>query len=252
MQTQVANRPLVSRPVLARVTPFAVYMGFLALEDGAGQWFGDALDPRWLYPVKIAAVILTLFYFRREYTELMSGADRRAWRWGVPVGLLVFVMWINLDWGWTNQSGMAHAINQAAHGLGMGAPLPVPDEGAGYDPRNAAGELDWTLVVLRIFGAALVVPVMEELFWRSFLMRWIDKQDFLSLAPARVGFGAILISSALFATAHPLWLAALLTGVIYAWLYRASGSLWTPTLAHASTNLALGLYVVSSGEWRFW
>lgn len=252
MQTQVAKRPLVSRPVIARVAPFAVYMGFLALEDGAGQWFGDALDPRWLYPVKIAAVILTLFYFRRDYTELIPRADRRAWLWGVPVGLLVFAMWINLDWGWTTQSGMAHAINQAAQGLGMGAPLPVPDAGAGYDPRNAAGELDWTLVVLRIFGAALVVPVMEELFWRSFLMRWIDKQDFLGLAPARVGIGAILISSALFATAHPLWFAALLTGVIYAWLYRASANLWTPTVAHASTNLALGVYVVSSGQWRFW
>lgn len=252
MQSQVAESPLVSRPVMARVAPFAVYMVFLAVEDGAGEWFGDALDPRWLYPVKIAAVILALFYFRRDYTELIPRADLRAWLWGVPVGLLVFVMWINLDWGWMTQAGVAHGINQAAHGLGVDKLVPVTDESSGYDPRNTAGELDWALVVLRIFGAVMVVPVMEELFWRSFLMRWIEKADFLNLPPAGVGFSAILISSALFATVHPLWFAAILTGVIYAWLYRASGSLWPPIIAHAVTNGVLGVWVVSTGNWQFW
>jgi hypothetical protein len=229
MQTEAAKRPLVSRPVLARVAPFAVYMAFLAVEDVARQWLGDALDPRWLYPVKIVAVILTLLYFRRDYTELTLKADSRAWTWGVPVGLLVFVLWINLDWGWLN--------------LG---------DGPGYDPRTADGGMDWTLVAMRIFGAALVVPVMEELFWRSFLMRWIDHHDFRDWEPARVGLRAILISSALFAVEHTLWFAGLLAGLAYAWLYRASGNLWTPIVSHATTNLALGLYVLYSGEWRFW
>lgn len=229
MTTQAAKRPLISRPVLARVAPFAVYMGFLALEDLTRNWAGDALDPRWLYPVKITAVILTLLYFRRDYTELAVPADRRAWAWGVPAGLLVFVLWINLDWGWMT--------------LG---------EGAGFDPRDGSGRLDWSLVLPRIAGAALVVPVMEELFWRSFLMRWIDHHDFRNWEPARVGLRAVLITSALFAVEHTLWFAGLLAGLAYAWLYRASGNLWTPTISHATTNLALGVYVVHSGQWRFW
>lgn len=229
MEAQAAKRPFISRPVMARVAPFAVYMGFLAVEDMARNWAGDVLDPRWLYPVKILAVILTLLYFRRDYTELAVRADSRAWSWGVPSGLLVFVLWINLDWGWMN--------------LG---------EGTGYNPLGADGGVDWGLVAFRLLGAALIVPVMEELFWRSFLMRWIDHHDFRSWEPARVGLRAVLISSALFAVEHTLWFAGLLAGLVYAWLYRSSGNLWTPTISHATTNLALGVYVLQTGEWQFW
>jgi hypothetical protein len=106
--------------------------------------------------------------------------------------------------------------------------------------------------LLRLAGAALVVPLMEELFWRSFLLRWVQSQQFLDLAPVQIGLRAILISSVLFGLEHNLWLAGIVAGLAYAWLYRASGNLWPPIIAHAITNLILGVWVLSTGNWQFW
>ena len=217
---------------MARILPFALYMAFLAIE-GAVVDFAPALpwlDVRWLYPVKIAAVVAALWYYRSFYVELHS---RPTWFWGgliAPLlGLVVFVLWINMDSGWMNLGGAV-----------------------GFDPRDSTGAFDWPLVLTRLAGAALVVPLMEELFWRSFLMRWIQEHHFLELAPVQIGLRAILISSVLFGLEHSLWLAGIVAGLAYAWLYRASGNLWPPIIAHATTNLVLGLWVLNTGAWQFW
>ncbi|MDO9224605.1 MAG: CAAX prenyl protease-related protein [Pseudomonadota bacterium] len=218
----------MNRPLLARVVPFALYMAFLAVEQGARAWGGD-FDIRWLYPVKVGVVVLTLWHFRGEYRELLVRPARLPLIISILLGVLVFILWINLDHGWLNLGG-----------------------GAGYDPRAPEGRLDWTLVVFRLAGAALVVPIMEELFWRSFLLRWIERQDFLSVSAAEVGFRAILISSVLFGVEHSLWFAGILAGLAYAWLYRTYNNLWAPITAHATTNLFLGLWVLHTGAWQFW
>jgi CAAX prenyl protease-like protein len=101
-------------------------------------------------------------------------------------------------------------------------------------------------------GAVLVVPIMEELFWRSFLMRWIDRHDFLRLEPGQVTGYALAVSAAVFALAHTLWFAGLVAGLAYGWLYRRTGSLWMPVAAHALTNGLLALYVVERRAWSFW
>jgi uncharacterized protein len=218
----------MNRPMFARIAPFALYMAFLAVEQGAHA-LGGGFDPRWLYPAKAVLVALALWYFRSEYRELLARPGRMPLLVSIAVGVLVFVLWINLDQGALNLGG-----------------------GAGFDPRTPGGGLDWTLVVFRLAGAALVVPIMEELFWRSFLMRWIERQDFLSVPATEVGLRAILISSALFGSEHSLWFAGILAGLAYAWLYRTYNTLWAPIVAHATTNLVLGLWVLQSGAWQFW
>ena len=106
--------------------------------------------------------------------------------------------------------------------------------------------------MVRWLGATLLVPVMEELFWRSFLMRWLQQPVFEGLDPQRVGARAVLMSTFVFMLAHPLWLAAIVAGLAYALLYRSTGKLWPAVIAHAVTNGALGLWVVHSGQWQFW
>ena len=93
---------------------------------------------------------------------------------------------------------------------------------------------------------------MEELFWRSLAMRWIDGRDFLAVNPRRVSFVAFALSSALFALEHSQWLAGLLAGAAYGWLYLRSGNLWIPIISHATTNGILALWIVATGSWRFW
>ena len=217
----------MNRSKLARTAPFALYMAFLAAALGASSLgFGVTL---WLYPVKVFAVSLALWIFRGEYRELLAPPSRRAVISSVLMGVLVFLLWIHLDQGWLN--------------LGVGS---------GFDPRAPDGGVDWVLAAFRLAGASLVVPLMEELFWRSFLLRWLENQDFLSLPASALGVRAILLSSVLFGSEHSLWFAGILAGLAYAWLYRSYNNLWAPIVAHTTTNLILGIWVLRTGAWPFW
>lgn len=223
----------VQRPILIRALPFFLFLAFILVRDMAESLGSNAFDIRLIYPIKAMLVAALLAYFWREYGELRQGPAPRTWMWlwAPVIGIAVFVLWINLDQGWLNVGG----------------------GGFVYDPRDSQnGEIIWPLAVMRLMGAALVVPVMEELFWRSFLMRWIDSHDFLALAPVAVSLKAVLISSLIFGLEHSLWLAGILAGLAYAWLYRASGSLWPPIIAHGTTNGLLGLWVLHTGNWQFW
>jgi len=221
------------RAMAVRVLPFVVFMVFLGLRGAApadGSW---GFDPRWLYAGQLlgAAALLALWW--REYGELSA----QTWptvgelALAVAVGLAVFGLWIQLDAPWMT--------------ISAGAPSP-------FIPKLPNGELDWLLLTTRWVGAALLVPVMEELFWRSFLMRWIQAPAFEGVLPMRVGLKAILLSTFVFTLAHTLWLAAIVAGLAYAWLYVRTGKLWVAVVAHAVTNGVLGVWVVVTGNWQFW
>lgn len=217
-------------PIFVRSLPFGLYIALLALEGLLPDW-APALDVRWLYPIKAGLVALTLALLWRHYGELHAwGLSFGQGALSLVVGIAVLVLWINLDAGWMLMGEM----------------------GEGYNPTDSTGEIDWLLVAFRIAGAALVVPVMEELFWRSFLQRWVQQPDFLTLDPARIGLKALLIASALFAVEHVQWFAGLVAGLAYGWLYIRTRTLWAPIIAHAVTNGGLGAYVVMTGRWSFW
>lgn len=217
-------------PIFVRTLPFGLYIALLVLEGLLPDWV-PGFDVRWLYPVKAGLVALALALLWRHYTELRTwGLPLRHLLLSVAVGVVVLILWVNLDAGW----------------MLLGEP------GAGYNPTDEAGRIDWMLVAFRIAGAALLVPIMEELFWRSFVQRWVQQHDFLNLHPARMGLKALLIVSALFAVEHLQWLAGLIAGLAYGWLYIRTRSLWAPIVAHAVTNAALGAYVVDTGQWSFW
>jgi CAAX prenyl protease-like protein len=93
---------------------------------------------------------------------------------------------------------------------------------------------------------------MEELFWRSFLLRWIQEKEFLALDPQQIGLRANLVCAVLFASEHSLWLAGLLAGLVYNYLYVRTGKLWVPIISHATTNAVLGGWILATGNWQFW
>ena len=219
-----------SPAAIARIAPFALFMLLLALR---GALPADAgFDPRWVYGITVAAVGALLWHFRRQYGELarQTWPQAREWALAIGTGLAVFLLWIQLDAPW----------------MQLGEPS------AAFVPLTAAGGLDWPLIVVRWIGAALLVPVMEELFWRSYLMRWLARPQFEAVDPARVGAKAIVLSTFVFMLAHTLWLAAIVAGLAYALLYVRTGKLWVPVIAHAVTNGVLGIWVVATGQWQFW
>lgn len=223
----------LSRAAWLRIAPFAVFILLLALRGVAPEDGSWGIDSRWLYAVQVVLVSGLLMMFWREYGELF----RQNWPsfsetlLALVVGLLVFYLWTLLDAPWMRLDGVATAP---------------------FRPIGPQGEVLWPLVAVRWAGAALLVPVMEELFWRSFLMRWIEGAQFETVDPRRVGLKAIVLSTFVFTLAHTLWLAAIVAGLAYAWLYRRTGKLWVPIIAHAVTNGALGVWVVLTGNWAYW
>ncbi len=221
---------LARHPALARIVPFAIYIAFLP----AGQVLAGLLpgvDLRPLYGVQIGLTAISLAVFWRQYGELRvrSAIRIQDTMLAVLFGVLIFVLWITLD----------HPF------------LLLGEMGGGFDPRND-GRVDLSLAIVRVLGASLVVPVMEELFWRSFLARWVDRPSFLEQPPQRISLKAIALTSALFAVEHTLWFAGLLAGIAYAWLYRRTGNLWVPVMAHMVTNSILAAWVLHTGSWQYW
>ena len=217
-------------PIFTRSLPFALYILFLVLENGVSNW-APGFDARWLYPVKTGLVAAALLILWRHYTELKCERLPHAQiLLSIIAGLIVLVLWVNLEARW----------------------MLLGDPGKGYIPLDAQGRIEPLLIAFRIAGAALVVPLMEELFWRSFIQRWIRRPDFMALDPAQIGMRALVIASVLFAVEHQQWFAGLLAGLAYGGLYIYTRNLWAPILAHAITNGGLGIYVVMTGRWQFW
>jgi uncharacterized protein len=222
----------LSRAALVRSAPFALFIALLALRGAMpadGAW---GIDPDWIYGLGVLLVAALLWAWRREYGELFA-QNLPSWRetsFAVVAGIAVFTLWISLDAPW----------------------MRLGEATAGFRPIDAQGQVIWPLVAVRWIGTTALVPVMEELFWRSFLMRWIQAPQFESVVPAQVGLRAIVLSTFVFMLGHTLWLAALLAGLAFAVLYMRTGRLWTAVMAHAVTNGLLGVWVVFSGNWGFW
>ncbi len=221
-----------SRAALARIAPFVLFMALLIVRSQApadGAW---GFDPQWLYGLSVVLAGAVIAVCWREYGELARQTlpDARELLLAIAAGVLVFVLWINLDAPW----------------MTIGSPS------APFNASGASGAIDMPQLAIRFIGATLLVPLMEELFWRSLLMRWLEHPVFQGVAPQRIGVRAIVLSTFVFTLAHTLWLAAAIAGLVYALLYVKTGKLWVAVIAHAATNTALGAWVVMTGHWQFW
>jgi len=123
-----------------------------------------------------------------------------------------------------------------------------------YNPfENLESSLaQWSFIGVRLLGIALVVPVIEEVFWRGFLMRWLINPDWRQVPIGQFTAGSCATLCGLFALAHPEWFAAaayclLLNGLLY-W----KRDLWLCIVAHATSNLVLVMYVLTTKNWWLW
>lgn len=212
-----------SDPVVSRAAPFALFIMLVMLSS--------KVDANWLVVCRPILILLLLAWFWRNYGELISPVPVRGSEWvlSVGIGVVVFVIWVGFDQDWA-----------------------VLSRTKGFSPVLPDGGTDWVWGIARLLGFALVVPVMEELFWRSLVLRWIDRHDFLSQPARDASWRAILITTALFAIEHERWFAGAIAGAAYNWLYIRTGNLWVPVVAHTVTNGVLGIWILCTGRWEFW
>jgi len=227
-----ADNKFLTRKLVAFTLPVAAFLALLALSSALRKIGGNFwLDfpEYWIYPAQTILCGALLLWFWREYE---FRAARRI-VFSAAMALLIFALWI--------------------------APqefLGFPSRLAGFNPETFSSQptMYWATITFRFLRLVVVVPLVEEIFWRGFLLRYFVNEKFhavpfgtfswLSFAAATVGFG--------FAHTRADWIVAFLAGALFNCVAYRTKSLASCVLAHAITNLLLGLWIMKTGQWGFW
>jgi CAAX prenyl protease-like protein len=222
---QYLRQKFSTSPESARVLPFAV---FVVLTFGQGM-FGSS-SVYWVYLLK-SVVGGWLIWESRPFVQEMRW--KASWE-AVVVGVAICVVWIGLD--------------------GMYPRLAKPE--TLWDPNKQFGAgsgLAWFWNVVRLVASSVVVPPLEEVFYRSFLYRYFVRINFFTMPLGQFHALSFVVTSVIFGLMHPdRWLAGILCGLAYQGLTVRKNRLGDAMTAHAITNFLLGLWVIWKGDWSFW
>jgi len=209
--------------MLPYIIPFAIFIGFGLI----GSQFEN--DVYFIYPIKTVAVAIALYIYRKSYVELYQRIPIKSILLACLIGIVVFVTWILPE-------GLYPTLGESQ-----------------FNPFIFENK-SWItlLIIFRLIGAVLVVPIFEELFWRSFLIRWIIDQDFKKVPIGKFSWLSFLLIVIFFGLEHHRWLVGIAAGAIYNGLLYQQKNLWSCIIAHAVTNLALGIYVLLTQQWGYW
>jgi hypothetical protein len=158
----------------------------------------------------------------------------------VMVGIAVFLIWVlpdHIATGWHHIFLFDNAVT--------GQPVATTPEASRHDA---------VFLVLRVAISVIAVPILEELFWRGWLMRWlVDSRDFERIPLGTFTYSAFWMTAILFASEHgPFWDVGLVAGAVYNWWMMRTRNVWDCIIAHAVTNGALAAYVIGAGQWQYW
>ncbi len=214
-------------PSVPYVAPFAVFMALLVL----GPYLPPAVDGPW----RAVALTAVLWFFSRKVVRLKA-------RLLVPcalLGVFVFLLWIAPD------TLMPHYRDS----------ILFQNRFTGTSTNSIPKALlanPWILF-FRVFRSVALVPVIEELFWRAWLMRWLIDMDFERVPLGAFSPFAFIATAVLFSMEHgPYWDVGLLTGFIYNWWMVRTRSLGDCILVHAVTNACLAGFVIATNRWEYW
>ncbi len=254
----VSSKRLRGSRTIGHVVPFALWVGVILLLQALELCMSV---PRiWLpYSYALKTVVCGgLFLWYQPWLEYPRLSLRHL-PLAVAAGVLVALLWILPE---TPQIGRTLPQAQAFyHRWLIMVPGVLPDyyNSAFYPslpPQHLAlayspQEAGWLLTLMKLFGSAGVIAVIEEFFFRGFFYRWLRKAAFWEVSPSLFDLQAFMTVAVIFALEHDRWFAGLLAGLVYGAL-ALRGGVWSAALAHVVTNLLLGLYVIASGQYGFW
>jgi CAAX prenyl protease-like protein len=246
---------LTRHPWLTFLLPFLVYMAAGMFEPSpphetgieVDNWFGMRYDHYPIvYTIKIALTIAAMLFVLPGYRQFPFRISPLA----IGVGVLGIVLWIALS-----ELGLEERFvawigpeTRLVGLLGLG-------ERPSYNPLGqlaASPAWAYTFLIIRFVGLALVVPIIEEFFLRGFLMRVVMSDKWWEIPFGQATTLSIALGTLFPVLYHPEKLAALVWFSLVTWLMLRTKNIWDCVAAHAITNLLLGIYVVTRGQWHLW
>ncbi len=211
------------------VVPFAVFMALIGLNL---VWPTPVLADQVL---RLAVMAAVLYFVARPALDFHV----EQWVGSLLVGAAIFGLWIAPDLLFPSYR---HSF------LFDNALL-----GSARSSMPEAARHDIPVLWLRSLRAVIVVPIVEELFWRGWLMRWMIAQDFRSVPLGTYSASSFWTVALLFASEHgAYWDVGLAAGIIFNWWMLRTRSLGDLILAHAVANACLSAYVIAAGKWEYW
>ena len=186
------------------------------------------------YPIRVVVVTGVLLLWSRPLIHFKPSRPVAS----VALGLFVFLVWVAPDLLWPGYR--AHWLFQN------------PVTGAAASSVAEHHRTSGAFLVWRLAGLVLLVPVIEELFWRAWLMRYIMSRDFERIPLGAYSAASFWITALLFASEHgPYWDVGLAAGIAFNWWMIRTRNLADCILAHAVTNACLGAYVLAFSKWEY-
>lgn len=242
------TKKLHDSPFFARVAPFVLFVFITALQGH----FGEA-SRYWLYLAKTILGIGLVWMMRPAVEEM-----RWAFSWeAVVVGVGVCVMWVGID-GWypSFDEAIQNYLCPVLKAVGLQSLCPKPSPaGLPWNPNaqfGADSPLALLFIIGRLLGSSLIVPPLEEVFYRSFLYRYLVKPNFETVPLGAFHPVAFLVAALVFGLSHYQWLAGILCAFAYQALVIRKKRLGDAMTAHGITNFLLGVWILWKGAWNFW
>lgn len=245
--------PLLASPMAAHVVPLLGFMLFTELAalirigNPELPWYRSAPE-HWVYPLQCLVIGMILWFCRRHYTLT-------PWRglWlAAALGAAGIAIWITPG-----------SLYEVWLRPGMTPPdwwewFGIVERRDGFNPTLFSGEpmAYAATVLLRFVRMVVIVPLVEELFWRGFLMRYVQAGDkaFTSVPFGTHTWPAYGITTlAVTLIHHPTdYFAAFVWGSLMYFVAVRTKSLGACVFMHAIGNLLLGLHVMNTQLWGYW
>lgn len=203
--------PLHRDPVEARILPFAVFMLTAVVAPAISA------NPALFYPIRVILLGAAVIIVWPALRDIVWRVSPLAWAAGAGIGIL----WVAI-------------------------PVPLTEADPPYGALSGGLLIAWFL--FRGIGTVILVPLVEELFFRDYLEGRLRGAAPHAVAPLWRTALAIAVSAALFAALHDRWAEALVAGLVFSLLVRRSGRIADAIAAHAMANLIVFAVAVATGN----